>query len=103
MSMAGAAKKRQDAADMKLQVDAGFTDKIPLKPEVVVAYEEQMRERRRMILFGRCRVVARGRNLPLPEVEGAMIANNVLNQIMQRMIAAQSQIVVPTSQVVLPK
>ncbi len=87
MSRAGATLKRQ--------VEAGLTAKIPLKPEAVVAYEQLQRERNWMMIFARCRFIARGPHLPVPELHGVMVADNVLNAIMQQMIAAQSQIVVP--------
>lgn len=78
---------------------------IPLKPDVVVAYEADMKERKRIMLFAACRTAAWRGNFPLfrsPELLGAAHADNLMNQVMQQMIARQSQIVVPPTKVVMP-
>lgn len=89
MSRGGAATKRQ--------VDAGLTDKIPLKPEAVVAYEETMLERREAVLFAYCRSAAWKGSFPVfrsPEAWGASFANGVFDQMLRNALG-QSQIVVP--------
>ncbi len=98
MSRGGAAVKRQ--------VESGFTDKIPLKPEAVVAYELEQKERKLWMLYAACRTAAWKGHFPLfrsPEALGAAHADNLMNQVMQQMIERQPQIVVPPTKVVVPR
>lgn len=91
---------------MKRQVDAGLTDKIPLKPEAVVAYEGMMKEHKRIMLFAQCRTAAWKGKFPLwraPELLGERLAEIALSQLMQQMIQQQSKIVVPPPQVAVPR
>ncbi len=72
---------------------------IPPKPEAVLAYEREQKERKRWMIYAACRTAAWKGHFPLwrsPEGHGAAIADNVLMQIMQREMAArQSKIMVP--------
>ncbi len=98
MSRGGATTKRQ--------VDAGLTDKIPLKPEAVVAYEAMMKERKQAMLFAACRTAAWKGHFPLfraPEALGAAHADHLMNQVMQQMIERQSKIVVPKQGLAVPQ
>ncbi len=78
---------------------------IPPKPEAVVAYELEQKERKQWMLYAACRVAAWNGHFPLfrsPEGLGAALADNIVNQIMQQMIAAQSKLVVPPAKVITP-
>jgi len=69
---------------------------IPLKPEVVEAYEQVKLQQRHDRLYFACLI---GTRTPCPpgEVIGAQIAQSVLSQVVQMMMAAQqkSGLVVP--------
>ncbi len=78
---------------------------IPPKPEAVVAYEADLKERKRAMVYGACRSAAWKGHFPLflaPEILGEQIADNLMNQVMQQMIARQSKIVVPPTKVITP-
>lgn len=80
------------------------SNEIPQQPEAVADLAARLREQKAMNVYGTLAFKLRGGIIPIPELHGAMIADNVMNQIMQQMIVAQSQIVVPRrGKMVMPK
>ena len=78
---------------------------IPLQPQVVQKVAAEMKLRQQAMIFGNCRNAAWAGKFPLfrsPEAHGAMIADNVLMQIQQQMMARQAKLVVPKAQVITP-
>jgi hypothetical protein len=75
----------------------------PAKPAVVQRVVDEQTQQRRNFIFFQCRILARRRELMLPEVWAAMYADWILAQVQQKMEEQMAKIVIPKPGTLLPE